>query len=172
MEHSYVGNVFVKAFESLIKDKPASVVWAGDYAEPEKEGSPYFIPSLNEVKKLENSNAEDHNLYDLCGAKENYKEFKYAGLSFKKMKPKVPEFNCQYIVNNTKQQFVDITKSPKDSDGYQIHPLPLLTCEGNGQGGGDYYRRNKHIGIWALDEIYVSNKKPIGYKELKPNFKI
>ena len=41
MEHSYVGNVFVKAFESLIKDKPASVVWAGDYAEPEKEGSPY-----------------------------------------------------------------------------------------------------------------------------------
>ena len=33
MEHSYIGNSFVSAFESLIKNKPQRVVWAGDYAD-------------------------------------------------------------------------------------------------------------------------------------------
>lgn len=35
MEHSYVGNDFVSAFETLIAHKPKYVVWAGDYADNE-----------------------------------------------------------------------------------------------------------------------------------------
>ena len=33
MEHSWLKNDFVKAFESLIIDKPEFVVWCGDYAD-------------------------------------------------------------------------------------------------------------------------------------------
>ena len=40
MEHSYINNGFVKAVESLIAKGGAwygdRIVWAGDYAEPEK----------------------------------------------------------------------------------------------------------------------------------------
>ena len=37
MEHSYIGNNFVSAFESLIQDNPQRVVWAGDYADECKQ---------------------------------------------------------------------------------------------------------------------------------------
>ena len=77
----------------------------------------------------------------------------------------------RYIVNHTKKQFVDKTKAPKDSEGWQVHPLPLLTCEGNGQGGGDYRKEeNKFIGVWARDVISVQSKKPKGFTEIIPNF--
>ena len=33
MEHSWLTNNFVRAFESLIFDKPEFVVWCGDYAD-------------------------------------------------------------------------------------------------------------------------------------------
>ena len=66
--------------------------------------------------------------------------------------------------------FVDKTKVP-DNDGWAIHPLPLLTCEGNGRGGGDFYGRRgmKLVGSWARHRISVSNKVPKGYKEIKFN---
>ena len=66
----------------------------------------------------------------------------------------------RYIINHTKKQYVN----KKDSD---YHPLPLLTCEGNGRGGGDYYGTNKDkIGIWARDVISSEKEKPEGYEKL------
>ncbi len=35
-----------------------------------------------------------------------------------------------YIVNHSKKLYVDKRKVPKDSLGFQLHPLPILTCEG------------------------------------------
>jgi len=51
---------------------------------------------------------------------------------------------------------------------YKIHPLPLLTCEGNGQGGGDFYGEDnkKLIGKWARNRISIESTKPKGYAEL------
>lgn len=60
----------------------------------------------------------------------------------KKVKPVVSNKSLRYIVNHTKKLFVDKQAVP-DVDGWQIHPLPLLTCEGNGQGGGDFLARIK-----------------------------
>jgi hypothetical protein len=78
---------------------------------------------------------------------------------------------AKYLVNHDKKQFVDKTKVPKDSDGWQIHPLPLLTCEGNLRGGGDFRGEdvNKLVGSWARDMISVETKKadiPKDYAEL------
>ena len=74
------------------------------------------------------------------------------------------------------KEFVDKTKTPKDGDGWAIHPLPLLTCEGNGRGGGDFYVNAERkqgnvslIGTWARNRIGVVSKKsdiPKDYKEL------
>ena len=68
----------------------------------------------------------------------------------------------------------------KDKDGWIIHPLPLLTCEGNGRGGGDFRGNNPWIGKWARDVISIEKKLPIRkmkpfkdfkYEEIFPDFK-
>jgi hypothetical protein len=76
----------------------------------------------------------------------------------------------QFIVNHTKKEFVDKAKVPS-IDGWQIHPLSLLTAQGNGRGGGDFRNdKNKFVGRWATDIISVEKEVPKGYKEIKPNF--
>jgi hypothetical protein len=141
MEHSYIGNNFVSAFESLIKNNPQRVVWAGDYADECK--------------------GRKTNTYGRCKDTE-------------KVKPteRFTTTETRYIVNHTKKQFVDkfsVSEIPMWK-GTKIHPLPLLTCEGNGRGGGDFEGENKYIGTWARDIISVESKKPIGYAEIKPDF--
>jgi hypothetical protein len=90
-----------------------------------------------------------------------------------KPETKLTDKETRFVVNHTKKQYVDKTKVPKDNDGWRIAPLPLLTCEGNLSGGGDYYgEADKHlVGTWARDLISIETKKPIGYNELIVNFK-
>ena len=142
MEHSWMQNAFVKAFETLIHKNPQHVVWGGDYAE--------------------NCNARKSNIYDRC-------------TDSKEVKPEttLTDKETRFIVNHTKRQYVDKTIVPKDSDDWQIHPLPLLTCEGNGGGGGDFYivpsreqGNTSLIGTWARDLISVESEQPKGYTEL------
>lgn len=74
---------------------------------------------------------------------------------------KLPLINCErdekyrYLINWDKKEYVDLDKVPEDSDGWKIHPLPLLTCEGNGRGGGDYRGSNTHVGRWSRDHISI-----------------
>ena len=82
--------------------------------------------------------------------------------------------HTRFIINHTKKQYVDKTKVVKDCHGWRIAPLPLLTCEGNSRGGGDFHINEEKgqgnvsiIGSWARDLISVEPRKPIGYKELK-----
>ena len=88
----------------------------------------------------------------------------------------------RYVINHDKKQYVDKDSVPVTIDNYndkptewRVHPLPLLTCSGNGRGGGDYYPTNghdkKHVGYWAGERISVEDKAPDNYKEIKPNFK-
>lgn len=141
MEHSYIGNSFVSAFESLIKGNPQRVVWGGDYADECK--------------------GRKTNLYSRC------KESEKANPT-----EKFTTTETRYVVNHSKKEFVDKFSVPeiKDWKGAKIHPLPLLTCEGNGRGGGDFRGENKFVGTWARDVISVESKKPQGYTEIKPNF--
>lgn len=71
----------------------------------------------------------------------------------------------RYIINHTKKLFVD------KKNQQQFHPLPLLTAEGNGRGGGDYSGSDENfIGTWARDVISVEKDKPEGYEEFKCHF--
>jgi hypothetical protein len=72
----------------------------------------------------------------------------------------------KYIVNHTKKMYVDKCKSKSN-----IHPLPLLISEGNGNGGGDYTGDNVELcGTWARDIISVEKEIPENYLELICDF--
>ena len=155
MEHSWMKNPFVKFVENLIAEDGVwhgkRIVWAGDYADTEP------IKYGNDIVD-ENKDDSNRNLYELS-------DVVIKLTSGQKLK------HYRYIINESKKEFVDKNKCPKDNDGWRIHPLPLLTCEGNGRGGGDYHGDNMDfVSIWARDIITVSSKKPKGYKEIKPDF--
>lgn len=147
MEHSWMKNPFVKAFENLIVDNPQRVVWAGDYADEETD----------QTAVTSDGTIENVTLYHLCE-------------DSTKVKPNRGRKTHRYVINHTKKEFVDKKNCPKDSDGWQIHPLPLLTCEGNGRGGGDFRGSNDYVGLWARDVISVGSSVPDGFEEIKPDF--
>ena len=72
----------------------------------------------------------------------------------------------RFLVNHTKKQYVD-----KEALESNIHPLPLLLCEGNGRGGGDYHGVDEAMcGLWARDVISVEEESPEGYAQLLCRF--
>ena len=147
MEHSWVGNDFVGIVEDLIAEGGAwhgdKIVWAGDYAENEKN--------------------RQSNLWDLCKTK---------------IKPEPSKNKYRYVLNMDTKEYVDTKKIPLsdvyvDEKGkawpYTIHPLPLLTADGNGLGGGDFYKEDPLVGSWARNRVSVSKTKPKGYTEIEFN---
>lgn len=139
MEHSYIDNTFVEAFETLIEGNPQRVVWAGDYADEDKGMAT--------------------NVYSRC------KDSLLASPSGK------VKASSKFIINHSKKQFVDKDRVPEMSadwaDGMKIHPLPLLTCEGNGRGGGDFRGEEKNlVGAWARDVISIDKVVPDGFNEI------
>lgn len=156
MEHSYRRNNFVNAFETLIADNPQRVVWAGDYAdnEPDQKITVKEEKELNGVKYLVDVE-EEVNLYGLCD-------------DDTKIIPKARRKEYRFVINHTKKCYVDKRKVPKFNGNWQLHPLPILTCEGNLRGGGDFFSKddNKIVGTWARDVISVNDIKPIGFNEL------
>jgi hypothetical protein len=72
--------------------------------------------------------------------------------------------NCRYILNHTKRLFIDKDKLE------DIHPLALLTAEGNGRGGGDYHGSDEELcGLWARDIISMESSDN-GYTEYVHGF--
>lgn len=160
MEHSYLDNNFVGAvMQYLNENGGARLVWAGDYADNEK--------------------GKDENLYSLTSSLEDND-----GKVIRKEKPEIiVEEKCDQsklhlIINDDKKEFIDLWYI-KGLDTYPIHPLPLLTAEGNNRGGGDYSGTNMAlVGTWARDFIRVeggdwsarNNLMQNGYKEINPLF--
>lgn len=188
MEHSWLDNQFVAAFEGLLaQEAPRRVVWAGDYADPEKDedGNPRTIKS-----DMYTSGEGDANLYVLAQEVEDYRPDVpgYGTASYTKTDPPnafpsiiVRTQSHPFIVNWDKHEYVDKRKVPAvpyywTKEPQAIHPLPLLTVEGNGRGGGDfhvpdgsdYLSDRSHargnfdlIGRWARDHISVQAEPPV-----------
>jgi hypothetical protein len=58
-----------------------------------------------------------------------------------------------------------------EKEDRSIHPLPILTAEGNGRGGGDYYGTDANLaGIWARDILSIEKEIPDGYMEFECHF--
>jgi len=163
MEHSWRLNSFVRFVEKHLVYKPTKIVWAGDYADNEKD--------------------MDKNLYELADDDtylinhplgESVSQYDYTKFN-KAIKPHIVQLRFKYLVNHDKKEFVNKDKAP-NNDGWQIHALPLLTCEGNDRGGGDYRPASDGtkgnvglIGAWARDTIEVVSCKrdiPKDYTEI------
>lgn len=184
MEHSYLRNPFVLAvIEHLQKVNGANLVWAGDYADGEKEKRP-----LSEVRTVWQGLVADGKT--VLGLQDYYfsedpdtysKErgenlYALADETDKKIgeqkKADTDYLNIRFIVNEDKKQYVDLWRVPT-MNGWAVHPLPILTSEGNGSGGGDYAGINmKYVGAWARDFITVKDGYwgEGGYTEIMPNF--
>jgi len=133
MEHSWIGNYFVTTVENLLAP-----------------GQPWHKCKL--TWSGDYGKQYDH----LSKAKQ--------------ITPLESTHNYRYIINHDEKQFVDKEnakgfKPSWDADTeeeYKIHPLPLLTADGNGNGGGDFRGEdpNQLVGYWAGDRISVSDIKP------------
>ena len=184
MEHSYIGNNFVEAVERLLSPggpwHKCHLCWAGDYMD-----AGLFLPEGHPIK---DEKGYDINLYSVATtnaisaieklkpkSKDDYVDPYSAPVktAVAKWVKKLPK-KGRYLVNHTKKVCLDLTaeNNPSDSE-YIIHPLPLLTCSGNGRGGGDYHGGTSfgEIGSWAGDEISMEHevtyelKSPINFCE-------
>ncbi len=151
MEHSWIGNGFVGIVEDLVAEGGAwhgdRIVWAGDYADEEKN--------------------RKNNLYTIVSEKKG-----------SKIHPEPTENKYRYVAILDTKDFVDTKKVPlsdvwTDDKGkewpFTIHPLPILTCEGNGRGGGDLRKEDPLVGKWARNRVIVSKTKPKGFTEMEFN---
>lgn len=155
MEHSYWDNPFCCAFAEKLVDTPTKVCWVGDYAEPEECEDLGF--TYNEVWGESYWN-------NAVGVKST--DFSLD--------------NVRYLVNETRKQVVDLKeykrKAILSKPRYgTINPIPLLTCLGNGRGGGDFHgsdkSTNSYVGRWAWDVIYLTNNEPPkDYRKIHPVF--
>jgi len=178
MEHSWILNDFVWAVEGLLTPKGRwcgqRIVWAGDYMDEK-----LFI----DMNSSESQRIIDHIWKENLEQKEEHRRYKsreevgftlyhFASEAYRKIKPafvNMLEARFFFINNINKEVFVDKRECPED-DGWIIHPLPLLTCSGNGRGGGDYRGDNPHVGTWAGDRIIITKEPMKEYKEFKPDF--
>jgi len=141
LEHSYLGNNFVSTFEFGLSP----------------EGPHHKSRMVWAGDYADNEPDQEKNLYRMCD--------EYTMI----MPQEKDTTTYRYIVNHSKRQFVDKTACKSGEEGMKYHPLPLLTCEGNGRGGGDYRGDSPLIGAWARDVISVEEVKPEGFEELAFN---
>lgn len=169
MEHSWIGNNFVEAVELLLipggRWYKQQIVWAGDYADEEDVSSVFWKQNIKYFQGI----GKEMGSRNLNALSNDYSELKF----LIEASPKTH----LYLVNHDKKLFVDKSKIPStgtwnDGSPMQIHPLPLLTCEGNGRGGGDYRGPDglELVGSWARNRIGLVNEIPQGMKEIIPNF--
>ena len=147
MENSYVHNPLVTAIEyELIHRGPQYVVWAGDYADP----------SINIQTKAGKKSYTYYEYTSLNGFKIEYSENTLKHIDAVK---EIEDTFTLYLVNLTKKEFIEIPKY--NPEKLTIHPLPILTSDGNGRGGGDYSGTNYlYAGRWCGDLISIVKDKP------------
>ena len=184
MEHSYVGNWYVKAYEQALGGKfyGYPFVWAGDYAD-EMYNTDVYTKANEFIDNKTKRNAKKKDFYPVKGG--------FGTLHFEKLykdgdiekadesdfvekvitndnADKVDTF--KYIINLDKKEAVAMPELKEDE--LTIHPLPLLCASGNGRGGGDYNGINEDmVGKWAYDRIGMSNELPADIEEIKVIFK-
>jgi hypothetical protein len=149
MAHSYLGTEFMNAVEHALSPEgdywKSRLVWAGDHADEEPSSS---------------SSHETLFYRAICG--DYPKDYPY-GLHSE------PMDDYRYIVNHTKGLYIDKEAVKPGPDGRRLHPLPLLTAEGNCRGPSDYSGNSlEAVGSWARDVISVKCKKPSIYEGVDP----
>lgn len=180
MEHSWLPNEFVAAVETLlVAEAPRRVVWAGDYADPEPDAPEGEAGTYDNLYARADALAPYRPDVAGLGHRRNWRD----GKMVTEIDPEVeanawpvivPRLESHpFLVNWDKRQYVDKRKVPSVKPQWSeweqtIHPLPLLTADGNGRGGGDFDGDDPAgiVGSWARDHISLSNHAPDGFTEL------
>ena len=162
-EHSWWLNPFVNAIcEKIYNNNHSRIIWMGDYADQ-------FASELE----------DKHNGLTKAKIKSYHK--RCWGEDDNTIAIPTTEFTLddKYLINHTKREYINCSTYYKESemeDEWCLHPLPLLTCIGNGLGGGDYRRptlgsSTELVGMWAWDEISITDEPISDYTEIFPIFK-
>ena len=163
MEHSWVGNNFVNAVLGYIKDNPMRVAWVGDYSDSVENATfgNGFITGRRSFLHYYRKAWSDKSKAPLVDGAELF--------------PLKTNHAAFFLVNTTKSCYIDLQHYVEqnsvfygnDTEPWCVNPLPLLTCIGNGQGGGDYFEKlgAEDVGAWAFDEIYITEEMPTGMSE-------
>lgn len=182
MEHSYVGNSYVRAYEYLLAERYDGYpfVWVGDYAD-EHNGENIYDLAYNFRQEKARRIAKRKGYVEYDGVFYKYDRDGYEidrKDNFDEVIKLDDDVTYKYILNYDKKCFVRIPKMSEEKDAYgfpklTIHPLPLLCADGNQRGSGDYYGSNEElVGLWAYDRIGVGNEIPSDFKtELIVTFK-
>ena len=145
MEHSWWYNPFVSTMVKMLYKNPMRVAWVGDYAD-----------SCVDAHRIDE-------IYEMAWSD------KAIGVKRDEML-----LDGKYLVNHSDKTYIDCTKYRErcaEDEDWIIHPLPLLTAVGNGQGGGDYRGSDiDDVGLWYMSEISVEDEPPTGYEEYAPTF--
>ena len=164
-EHSYCGNAFVESViaKAMAQLKPFTLAWVGDYADYEEDlvrrpddgsGRDYYTLFRRAYRATENSKTrvgpddDDIKTYLVdAGNVVIYDLITHEKLSVRRYRDHVI---ARRKAHGTRPSWVD------DDDDFILHPLPLLTCIGNGKGGGDYHGTfMERIGSWALHPLAI-----------------
>lgn len=156
MEHSWMGNESVHAVMMAVQERPMRIAWIGDYADDVKKdfigAGGGFIKNASIFMKLFGAAWNDNSIKEPPAAKR--------------------DIDCppHYLVNKTKKVYLDMEAYEEanafcvdwSDEPWCVHPLPLLTAVGNGQGSGDYFGSlgKNFVGTWAFDEIFTTNRRP------------
>ena len=147
-EHSWWRNEFVSTITKMLFENPMKVVWVGDYADTGEE--------------VNNLTAADLEMFCIKAWRREGEHDNSVGVTKDELL-----LDDLFLVNHTKGIALDCSKykAQSERDGWCIHPLPLLTAIGNGQGGGDYHRGTdlENVGAWANDRISVESSIPDDY---------
>ncbi|WP_280247686.1 MULTISPECIES: hypothetical protein [Nocardia] len=89
--------------------------------------------------------------------------------------PKAPKTGPRpvgrYVINHDKRAYVDKNAVKPNGEGWRLHPLSILTAEGNDRGSGDLRPENTTgtfdlVGSWARNHISIEDTPPDGYNEI------
>lgn len=152
MEHSWIDNNFVAEVEHYLLNNPQRLVWEGDYADEE------LYNSVKNMKVQPKTPIKYEDVWN--GTVKTDFDFN--------------ELHDTYVVNHDKKEFYKRPEPVKNNGEWNINPLPLLTSEGNGQGGGDYFGEacEEMVGTWARNLIELTKEHPTeDYTEIFPEFK-
>lgn len=169
MEHSWWNNEFLTNFcarlyeRSRENNKETHILWLGDYAE------------LDGLSSLEGLSACFARVVQRSWLKQALQDPNRKEIDIGNTNPDFSLIN-KFLINTTKQEFINCTtyyNCNHDVDDWCIHPLPLLTAVGNGEGGGDYFGvNNELVGRWAGDALYIDDEEPVEpFKEIFPIFR-
>jgi hypothetical protein len=167
MEHSYVDNLFMRAVEAELYECPQRLVWAGDYADPDEDSTGNIY---------EQADKEESELRKILTKDRGFSSVEVPTDFVAPIKPLSK--SADYVVNESRLEFIEVRKgkpvswSKDDRNPFIIHPLSLMTCEGNGRGGGDFLDQDQNglVGRWSRDKIRVTNERPgSAYTEVEFN---